>query len=88
MASPTLPIRWTTGLGRYTDGGRTPADSAIKVKRSLSDRNRSNIGVTKDPGYNSITIVDSLNLLNQSSDKLCNSFNVDVTYGAFSSFIC
>lgn len=55
----------------------------IKVKKSLSDRKPSNIGVRKDPGYISITIVDSLNILNQSLDKLSRSFNVQVTKGNF-----
>jgi hypothetical protein len=55
----------------------------IKVKKALSDRNQSKIGVRKDPGYNTITIVDSLNILNQSLDKLCRSFNVPITKGNF-----
>jgi hypothetical protein len=55
----------------------------ISVKRSLSDRKQSKTTVRKDPGYNTITIVDSLNLLNQSLDKLCESFGVEVVKGKF-----
>ena len=51
----------------------------IKVKRSLSDRTPSKIGARKDPGFNTITIVDSLNILNQSLTDLCSSFEVPVT---------
>jgi DNA polymerase type B, organellar and viral len=53
-----------------------PLKLTIKVKRSLSDRKQSKTGVRRDPGFNSITIVDSLNLLNQSLDKLCDSFSM------------
>lgn len=55
----------------------------IKSKRKLSDRSQSKIGARKDPGYNTITIVDSINLLNQSLDDLCKSFNVEVFKGKF-----
>jgi DNA polymerase family B len=41
------------------------------------------IGARKDPGFNRITIVDSLNLLNQSLYELCHSFNVEVIKGKF-----
>lgn len=54
----------------------------IKVKKSLSDR-KYKMGVRKDPGFIKITIVDSLNILNQSLDKLCHSFEVPVTKGNF-----
>lgn len=54
----------------------------IKVKKSLSDR-KFKMGVRKDPGFIKITIVDSLNILNQSLDKLCHSFEVPVTKGNF-----
>lgn len=55
----------------------------IKTRKSLSDRKQSIVGVRKDPGYNRITIIDSLNLLNQSLDKLCKSFDVEVVKGNF-----
>jgi hypothetical protein len=55
----------------------------IKVKRDLSTRKASKIGARKDPGYNTITIVDSLNLLNQSLYKLAVSFEVPVLKGNF-----
>ena len=53
----------------------------IKVKKSLSDKTFKK--PRKDPGYNTITIVDSLNILNQSLDKLCRSFDVPVVKGNF-----
>lgn len=55
----------------------------IKVKRSLSDRIYIKDTVRKEPGFNRITIIDSLNLLNQSLNKLCTSFEVPVTKGFF-----
>ena len=55
----------------------------IKTKRNLSDRKPSATTVRKDPGYNTITIIDSLNLLNQSLSKLGRSFDVPVTKGYF-----
>jgi hypothetical protein len=55
----------------------------IKVKRSLSDRMFNKDTVRKAPGFNKITIVDSLNILNQSLNKLCTSFEVPVTKGFF-----
>jgi hypothetical protein len=54
----------------------------IKVPKSLSDR-KFKTGVRKDPGYNKITIVDSLNILNRSLSDLCHSFDVPVTKGYF-----
>lgn len=69
-------------ISELTRGGKV-LKLTIKVKRSLSDRKQSEIGARKDPGFNQITIVDSLNLLNQSLDKLCHSFNVEVIKGKF-----
>jgi DNA polymerase type B, organellar and viral len=69
-------------LKELNKGGK-PIKLTIKVKRVLSDRKPSKIGARRDPGFNTISIVDSLNLLNQSLDKLCDSFNVEVTKGKF-----
>lgn len=55
----------------------------IKVKKSLIYSKQSKVGAKKDPSYNTITIVDYLNILNQSLYKLCRSFNLPVTKGDF-----
>lgn len=56
---------------------------SIKVKRSLSDRKQSIISARKEPGFNKIIIIDSLNLLDESLENLCESFGLDVVKGKF-----
>lgn len=55
----------------------------IKVRKELSDRKQSNIGVRKEPGYNKITIVGSHALLNDNLYDLSRSFDIQVTKGYF-----
>jgi hypothetical protein len=70
-------------ITKELDRGGKMLKLVIKVKRSISDRKIKKIGARKDPGYNTITIVDSLNLLSQSLADLCKSFEVEVTKGYF-----